>query len=243
MSIDKVKKQATILKEYLKEANIEMSHSSCLHAVAKIHGYKNWNTLSALYNLSDTFSLPLVTDSPNFRSKPIHVSEDIYSIKHNTPLSSYSHDLLDAILLNTIDNSLIVKKIHPNIFLWNKWSMEQLLDALHELKQASLISFTHDQSNNLIVSINPRYFWKGVTKKHEEAVKIFDLSCFIAHELLANHDITVDITAIIAFAEESKNIAWVKQAFLTWNSNKEYDVKQSENLLQYLLNNLTKYMI
>lgn len=41
------KSQANALKNYLNQNNASITHSSCLHAVAKMHGFKDWNTASA----------------------------------------------------------------------------------------------------------------------------------------------------------------------------------------------------
>lgn len=40
------KKQAKILKEYLHAGGFEISHSACLIAIAKIHGFKDFNTMT-----------------------------------------------------------------------------------------------------------------------------------------------------------------------------------------------------
>jgi len=47
LTIEKVKEQAKILKTYL-SIDREISHSSCLHAIAKINGYNDWNTMQAM---------------------------------------------------------------------------------------------------------------------------------------------------------------------------------------------------
>lgn len=46
-TLSEMKSQATILKNYLKQNNATITHSACLHAVAKMHGYKDWNVMSA----------------------------------------------------------------------------------------------------------------------------------------------------------------------------------------------------
>ena len=48
LSIDSVKKQAQILRSFLDEKFGDVSHSSCLQAIAKINGYKDWNTMQAI---------------------------------------------------------------------------------------------------------------------------------------------------------------------------------------------------
>ncbi|HEU5282151.1 MAG TPA: glyoxalase superfamily protein [Gammaproteobacteria bacterium] len=45
LSIELAKKKANILKKYLNEGGHSISHSSSLHAIALMEGYKNWNTL------------------------------------------------------------------------------------------------------------------------------------------------------------------------------------------------------
>lgn len=44
---DLLKAQIKILREYLKAADFELSQSSAYHAVSKMYGFENWNTLSA----------------------------------------------------------------------------------------------------------------------------------------------------------------------------------------------------
>ncbi len=48
MNIEAAKKQATILKEYISKTNQGISHSACLHAIARINGWENWNTFKAV---------------------------------------------------------------------------------------------------------------------------------------------------------------------------------------------------
>lgn len=48
LSKESVKKQAHLLKTFLNEKHGDISHSSCLQAVAKINGYKDWNTMQSM---------------------------------------------------------------------------------------------------------------------------------------------------------------------------------------------------
>ncbi|QBR84699.1 hypothetical protein E3983_10175 [Legionella israelensis] len=48
VTLPQVKKQASILKDFLNKQNNSITHSSCLEAISKIHGFPNWNTASAL---------------------------------------------------------------------------------------------------------------------------------------------------------------------------------------------------
>jgi len=54
LSVDSVKKQAQILKSFLNEKFGDVTLSSCLQAIAKINGYKDWNTMQAIIkNISE----------------------------------------------------------------------------------------------------------------------------------------------------------------------------------------------
>jgi hypothetical protein len=46
ITINLVKSQAKVLKDYIDTVG-EISHSSALIAIAKIYGYKEWNTFNA----------------------------------------------------------------------------------------------------------------------------------------------------------------------------------------------------
>ena len=54
LSVDSVKKQAQILKSFFNEKFGDVTLSSCLQAIAKINGYKDWNTMQAfIKNISE----------------------------------------------------------------------------------------------------------------------------------------------------------------------------------------------
>jgi hypothetical protein len=46
-----LKTQAHILKEYLKTKKIEIKLGYAYEAVAKMHGFENWDTCSAFYKM------------------------------------------------------------------------------------------------------------------------------------------------------------------------------------------------
>jgi len=48
-SIDDYKAQAKILKEFLKQKDHAIKHALSLEAVAKMHGFLDWNYLCAYY--------------------------------------------------------------------------------------------------------------------------------------------------------------------------------------------------
>lgn len=47
-TIEIAKFQADTLKKFLQSKDIALAHTSCLHAVSKIYGFKNWNTFKAI---------------------------------------------------------------------------------------------------------------------------------------------------------------------------------------------------
>lgn len=49
----KLKIQAKTLRQYLGEEGVELSHSKCLDAIARVSGYQDWNTASALINKNE----------------------------------------------------------------------------------------------------------------------------------------------------------------------------------------------
>ncbi|HEK4046059.1 TPA: hypothetical protein SL338_003055 [Pseudomonas aeruginosa] len=47
-TIESLKSQAKRLRTHFSALNIELSHSQALEAIAAVHGFKDWNTASAL---------------------------------------------------------------------------------------------------------------------------------------------------------------------------------------------------
>lgn len=62
LTADDLKAQAKRLKEHFSAQNITLSHSEALEALAKQHGFKNWNVLSA--NLKP--KLKIGNNTPNW---------------------------------------------------------------------------------------------------------------------------------------------------------------------------------
>lgn len=57
MKIQKLKSQAKILATSLKDKKITLSHSQSLDIIAQIHGYKDWNTASALQDKNEIYPI------------------------------------------------------------------------------------------------------------------------------------------------------------------------------------------
>ncbi|EKL8567169.1 glyoxalase superfamily protein [Pseudomonas aeruginosa] len=47
-TVESLKSQAKRLRSHFSAQNIELNHSQALEAIAAIHGFKDWNTASAL---------------------------------------------------------------------------------------------------------------------------------------------------------------------------------------------------
>ena len=63
LTLENLKRQARRLRDHFAEKNIEISHSASLEALAKQHGYKDWNVLSALAKrLSENPAWPALDD-------------------------------------------------------------------------------------------------------------------------------------------------------------------------------------
>ena len=55
ISIESMKDQAKVLRGYLNEQGLDLSHSKSLEAVARGEGFKDWNTASALVSRAEKF--------------------------------------------------------------------------------------------------------------------------------------------------------------------------------------------
>lgn len=81
-----IKNQAVALKAFLSEKNINLPQTTCLHAIAVINGYKNWNTLNAI--LSGKIELPEAQDIEGIEDRLSNLEgtvnilwEDFYPLK------------------------------------------------------------------------------------------------------------------------------------------------------------------
>ena len=111
LTAEDIKKQAVRLKEHFASQNIPITHSAALEALAKQHGYKDWNVLFAkLKHGKNTPSWPTLDDKvsgsylghpftgtvlrinvstlPNVRRYKIHFDEPIDVVKSKL-FSSY----------------------------------------------------------------------------------------------------------------------------------------------------------
>lgn len=218
LSIAEIKRQASLLKDFLSQTNAAISQSSCLQAVAKMHGFKDWNTLSA--NLK---KLPMTAVKKKFwGSKSIEISEaacvSMSNYGHDGKFGGDAYHLLNVILLKIKENSLVVKGI-TNRSLWERWTQSRFDSALQQLLAVKFIHCTYDNNEKLIITINPLYFWRGDEEGYVEATQLFDVAIASTGGYLppiefpqdsgkfdfqikeANRD-NVDISSVIALAEE-----------------------------------------
>lgn len=79
-----IKNQAKILQDFLKQNNTPISHSACLQVIAKMQGYKDWNTFSAELNKENNPSENIIPlhDAPAFR----HLSRYL-TLTKNLPIT------------------------------------------------------------------------------------------------------------------------------------------------------------
>ncbi|GEM_PF-4803125 len=103
ITLTEVKNQAAVLKEYLKQNNSGISHSSCLHAIAKIHGYRDWNTMSANLEKKQKSKLDFVVE-PN--------QEAVFDLFDDQIMGGVLYYLLDTCQVTSIEK--INNKIVPS---------------------------------------------------------------------------------------------------------------------------------
>lgn len=89
LSIESVKKQAHLLKTFLNEKHSDISHSSCLQAVAKINGYKDWNTMQSMLDH------PKEINDMSYDNNPKSYVHDVADRLHE--LESYVYELANQV--------------------------------------------------------------------------------------------------------------------------------------------------
>lgn len=196
-SLTEIKLQATILKEFLRESNTDISQSSCLQALAKIYRFKDWNTMSAILKKK---SQPLQRNV--FFGEPIQIADSVFTIMFNQGIGTHSqfnedaYRLLCIVLRNLKHNTLTIKDITRRSMI-ERWDQKRFDNALDQILNAKFIHRTFDNNQKLIITINPLYIWKGTPEKHREAIKLFDLA--VASSIKDD----VDISTVIALVENT----------------------------------------
>jgi len=108
MSIIDPKQQAHILKKYLNEKAIKIKLGHAYEAIAKINGYPNWDTFSAICNAPADSSGSLITDHLKFWDVLSHIDKN--SVEKNnilvfdTPIDTISPFFNDPKLQNIYKN-------------------------------------------------------------------------------------------------------------------------------------------
>lgn len=167
VSISVAKNQAKTLKDYLKQANAGISHSACLHAIAKIHGYKDWNTMSALMeNVGDNS----VSDyKPASMYDIVKISNPALIVlmnggrSGNLDLNCYK---ILSFMLHEIEENSVSLRDRKHIMSslptrLNKNDFDHAFDLLLEsgfVLERRGVSF-----------INPNWFWKGDDSNTQKA--------------------------------------------------------------------------
>lgn len=123
LSIESVKKQANLLKIFLNEKHSNISHSSCLQAIAKINGYKDWNTMqSVLENHEEINDMSCDSNSKSY-------VDDVAARLHE--LESYVYELANQVdkIQSQVDEHEPYILMQQGIDPWNP--PDQLMQPSH----------------------------------------------------------------------------------------------------------------
>jgi|GEM_PF-4300483 len=173
ISIVEVKEQATILKSFLKQNSIELTHSSCLQAIAKINGIKDWNTMSAILKKHEI-------DKPKVISSAAHVlmSESALKImiklERENKFNADAHALLNFFLNKLLNDSMhVLFRFEYLKELGEGWTRHRLSGAMNQLLYAKFIDINSDFEGEMIY-INPSFFWKGSYEANIKAINDYE---------------------------------------------------------------------
>ncbi|MCX7121745.1 MAG: glyoxalase superfamily protein [Gammaproteobacteria bacterium] len=186
ISVLDAKKQAATLKQYLQQNNSAITHSSCLHAVAKMYGYKDWNTMSGLLSEQDN---QINTDDSN---NPIY--SDSAKISNHALISFINegstggfdvvcYKIILFILSELKKNSIsIPDKEIIRKSLWNRVSKEDFNRSFELLLISNFILKKQNENGVDEFFLNPHWFWKGDDNSREKFLRKFYASEFNAEE-------------------------------------------------------------
>lgn len=221
-SISHAKNQAKLLKSYLKESNSKISYSSCLHAVAKINGHKNWNTMTSVLENKQSDSLSGTNKkNPIEDDKKITISTDAFIHLMNEGTTGGFNVICYKIILFVLSqmktNSALIpskeviqKSLFANV---TKHDFDYAFNLL--LKSHFLVTYS-DKNNEDIYIINPHWAWKGSDESQGKFLRemFFDLGNRI--------DYSFEVSGYIAVNEKKKYL-----------SNKELAVSFIKNVEKY----------
>lgn len=250
-----IKKQAHLLHDFLKKNNSTIKLSSCFQAMAKINGFKDWNTMLArLKTQADS-----VKQTRGYISGFVEIDEvallSLANKGSDGQLDEDSYRLLCAMLFRLENNSPFVKLDGLAKILW--MNQERFTQTLTKLIRARYINcIFNSNSGEYIIQVNPNHFWKGNPEKHDEVIECYmkqvennQIADEIAAELYVKR-ITksglrgkkpvenIDSSEVIAFAEHqnSKNYYPTKIPFLKFENsntpNKHPKLKALQNFLK-----------
>ena len=176
VTLAEIKNQATILKNYLKQSNSSISHSSCLHAVAKMYGFSDWNTMAALLDDGKITHKKSQNQSEvnekHFLGGFSKVSGQAWTCLANLgstgEINLDCFRILSFIFANMKENSVFIDqaRIAKSLLIKNK----DFIVALNLLVDSKfLLRFVNGNSDDELI-INPFLFWKGDPDKHDETI-------------------------------------------------------------------------
>lgn len=182
VTITEAKIQAKRLEVFLKKENKNITRSSCLQAIAKIHSFKDWNTMSSLLSKEKSSS------NKNEMCSLYNVSEYVFMIMDNHgsdgKFGENAYQVLTKIVLNMKTNRMIVDNITHKSFFLKKKSQYYFNEAINQLIAVKFIqaSYNYDLKNNLIIAVNPFHFWKGDEDERNNAKTSYDAAISISGE-------------------------------------------------------------
>jgi len=173
MSIVEVKEQATILKNFLKQNNLEITHTSCLQAIAKINGVKDWNTMSAMLQKHEVGKSTEINNTAH-----VLIYEPALKImiklERENKFNVDAHTLLNFFLNKLLNDSMhVLFRFEYLKELGEGWTRHRLSGAMNQLLNAKFIDINSDFEGEMIY-INPSFFWKGSPEANNTAINDYE---------------------------------------------------------------------
>jgi hypothetical protein len=178
ITILELKRQATILEDFLKQKNSAITHSSCLQALAKIHDFKDWNTMKSVLQKHEESQTASTRTNTKFEHDPSSIITSFEAKIRILPHSKRSQSgkdistMLQALLFNLQSNSISLSKMTV-IELLDEWSLPRIEQVLIKLEKREFIYEGKDSSGQEVIMINPEHFWKGDFNKRFDAIGIY----------------------------------------------------------------------
>lgn len=209
-SLIEIKKQAKILKSFLSNQNQDISLSSCYQAIAKMNGYKDWNTMSAeLENQAD----PTAVKKSEFIGDHVEIAETALLTIVNKGSSGklLDEDAIRLLLffLYKLENNSILVNENQAYFLFKNDRFNRALDVLIEEK----FIFRTYYEEYCTYEINPNYFWKGTSYNHKAAINNLCKNTLVAEAEAYEQPGLQELQSLFESRLKEKQIEFAKEVF------------------------------